>query len=168
MKALISDIKARIKDPITTEELSDLLFQLGHENNIQNNIIDIDITPNRGDCLSLLGILRDLKNFYEIDTKYETHEEILDSFNLNFFNEGIESCPNISFLKIEIDETISDYKEYLESKKYKVEINIINEFNLVKNYQIFRKKKKKQAFTSIKKNLSYIFMNFIPEEHKVK
>ena len=72
MKALLSDIKARIKDPILNNELSGLLFQLGHENDIQDNIIDIDITPNRGDCLSLLGILRDLKNFYQIDTKYET------------------------------------------------------------------------------------------------
>ena len=65
MKALVNDIKARIKDPISNNELSNLLFQLGHENDIQDNIIDIDITPNRGDCLSLLGILRDLKNFYQ-------------------------------------------------------------------------------------------------------
>lgn len=134
MKALVSDIKARIKDPITTEDLSDLLFQLGHENNIQNNIIDIDITPNRGDCLSLLGILRDLKNFYEIDTKYETYEEILDSFNLSFFNEGIESCPNISFLKIEIDVTISDYKEYLESFFSELGNRKINLFTDISNY----------------------------------
>jgi len=42
MKALLSDIKARIKDPISNNELSGLLFQLGHENDIQDNIIDID------------------------------------------------------------------------------------------------------------------------------
>ena len=134
MKALVNDIKARIKDPISNNELSNLLFQLGHENDIQDSIIDIDITPNRGDCLSLLGILRDLKNFYQIDTKYETHEEILDSFNLNFFNEGIESCPNISFLKIEIDETISDYKEYLESFFSKLGNKKINFFTDISNY----------------------------------
>ena len=134
MKALVSDIKARIKDPISTEELSDLLFQLGHENNIENNIIDIDITPNRGDCLSLLGILRDLKNFYEIDAKYEIHEEILDSFNLNFFNESVESCPNISFLKIEIDETTSNYKAYLESFFSKLGNKKINFFTDISNY----------------------------------
>jgi len=134
MKALVNDIKARIKDPISTEELSDLLFQLGHENNIENNIIDIDITPNRGDCLSLLGILRDLKNFYEIDAKYEIHEEILDSFNLNFFNESVESCPNISFLKIEIDETTLDYKAYLESFFSELGNKKINFFTDISNY----------------------------------
>ena len=134
MKALVNDLKARIKDPISTEELSDLLFQLGHENNIENNIIDIDITPNRGDCLSVLGILRDLKNFYEIDAKYEIHEEILDSFNLNFFNESVESCSNISFLKIEIDETTSDYKAYLESFFSELGNKKINFFTDISNY----------------------------------
>jgi Phenylalanyl-tRNA synthetase beta subunit len=134
MKALVNDLKVRIKDPISTEELSDLLFQLGHENNIENNIIDIDITPNRGDCLSLLGILRDLKNFYEIDAKYETYEEILDSFNLNFINESIESCPNISFLKIDIDETTSDYKAYLESFFSELGNKKINFFTDISNY----------------------------------
>lgn len=134
MKALVNDLRVRIKDPISTEELSDLLFQLGHENNIENNIIDIDITPNRGDCLSLLGILRDLKNFYEIDAKYETYEEILDSFNLNFINESIESCPNISFLKIDIDETTSDYKAYLESFFSELGNKKINFFTDISNY----------------------------------
>lgn len=152
MKALVSDIKARIKDPITTEELSDLLFQLGHENNIQNNIIDIDITPNRGDCLSLLGILRDLKNFYEIDTKYETHEEILDSFNLSFFNEGIESCPNISFLKIEIDETISDYKEYLESYFSELGNKKNNFFTDISNYLSYELGQPTHCYDSSKLN----------------
>ena len=36
MKALVNDIKARIKDPISNNELSNLLFQLGHENDIQD------------------------------------------------------------------------------------------------------------------------------------
>ena len=134
MKALLSDIKARIKDPISNNELSGLLFQLGHENDIQDNIIDIDITPNRGDCLSLLGILRDLKNFYQIDTKYETHEEIIDSFNPNFFNECTESCPNISFLKIEIDKTTSQYEEYLENYFSELGNRKINLFTDISNY----------------------------------
>ena len=56
-----------IKDPISNNELSGLIFQLGHENHIQDNIIDIDISPIE-DCLSLL-VYYDLKNFYQIDTK---------------------------------------------------------------------------------------------------
>ena len=47
-------------------ELSSILFQLGHENEIENSLIDIEFTPNRGDCLSLYGLARDLNNFYEL------------------------------------------------------------------------------------------------------
>ena len=39
------------------------LFQLGHEHEIEDQIFDLELTPNRGDCLSLYGILRDLKHF---------------------------------------------------------------------------------------------------------
>ena len=48
------------------KELSEKLFQLGHEHEIFDGIFDIEITPNRGDCLSLDGLLRDLRLFYEI------------------------------------------------------------------------------------------------------
>ena len=134
MKALVSDLKARIKDPISTEDLSKLLFQLGHENDIYNNIIDIDITPNRGDCLSILGILRDLKNFYEIDTKYDIYDEELSSFNLKFTNENIDSCPRISFLKIDIGQVSTDYEEYLENFFSELDNKKINLFTDISNY----------------------------------
>ena len=45
--------------------LSTQLFQLGHENEVKNDTIDIELTPNRGDCLSLLGISRELNVFYK-------------------------------------------------------------------------------------------------------
>lgn len=134
MKALISDLKNRINNPVSTEDISKLLFQLGHENDVQNNIIDIDITPNRGDCLSILGILRDLKNFYEINTKFEVHEGLLDSFKLGFLNEAVKSCPKISFLKIEIDEISPNYAEYLEMYFSELGNKKINLFTDISNY----------------------------------
>ena len=35
------------------KELSEKLFQLGHEHEVIDEIFDIELTPNRGDCLSL-------------------------------------------------------------------------------------------------------------------
>ena len=67
MKILYKHLNKYIKSNPSIEELSDKLFQLGHENETIDNILDIDITPNRGDCLSLLGIARDLNVFYSID-----------------------------------------------------------------------------------------------------
>ena len=55
-----------LKKDFNDEELSSTLFQLGHENEIVKDLIDIEITPNRGDCLSLFGLARDLNNFYEL------------------------------------------------------------------------------------------------------
>ena len=45
------------------KELSEKLFQLGHEHEVIDEIFDIELTPNRGDCLSLDGLLRDLALF---------------------------------------------------------------------------------------------------------
>ena len=47
------------------EELSELLLQLGHEHEIDGEVLDMEITPNRGDCLSLKGLARDLNYFYQ-------------------------------------------------------------------------------------------------------
>ena len=48
------------------KELSEKLFQLGHEHEVIDEIFDIELTPNRGDCLSLDGLLRDLALFYDV------------------------------------------------------------------------------------------------------
>lgn len=167
MKALLSDLKERIKNPISTEDLSKLLFQLGHENDIHKNIIDIDITPNRGDCLSLLGILRDLKNFYKVDTEFQIHEESLKSFNLNFVNESIENCPIISFLKIEIDETQSNYKEYLENFFSKLGNKKINLFTDISNYLSYELGQPTHCYDFAKIN-SEIVLKTINENKKFK
>ena len=167
MKALLSDLKERIKDPISTEDLSKLLFQLGHENEIHKNIIDIDITPNRGDCLSLLGILRDLKNFYKVDTEFQIYEESLKSFNLDFVNESTENCPIISFLKIEIDETQSNYKEYLEKFFSKLGNKKINLFTDISNYLSYELGQPTHCYDFAKIN-SEIVLKTIDENKKFK
>ena len=82
--------------------LSSKLFQLGHEHSVNGDILDIDFTPNRGDCLSLIGLLRDLNVFYESDRNINLYEEDIPELDLNFKNEAQEECPNISFLNIKI------------------------------------------------------------------
>ena len=51
----------------TESDISEKLFQLGHENTIESKIFDIEFTPNRGDCLSVYGLARDLNIFYPMD-----------------------------------------------------------------------------------------------------
>ena len=55
-------------------DLSDKLFQLGHEHEVEKEIFDMEITPNRGDCLSVIGLQRDLNQFYEFQNNYRIYE----------------------------------------------------------------------------------------------
>ena len=66
MKIAYSHLVNFFEEQPAIEEVSNNLFQLGHENEIDNDILDIEFTPNRGDCLSLLGLARDLGTFYTI------------------------------------------------------------------------------------------------------
>ena len=66
MKVFYTHLLRFFDDKPSIEDVSDKLFQLGHENTINDNVLDIDITPNRGDCLSLLGLSRDLGVFYRL------------------------------------------------------------------------------------------------------
>ena len=85
------------------EDLSNKLFQLGHEHEICFGIIDFDVTPNRGDCLSLNGILRELAVFFDINFKQEKYDHVINRFSIDFTNNAIDGCTQISFLKIEIE-----------------------------------------------------------------
>ena len=64
MKILYQDLKNHLSDKPSKELLSKKLFQLGHEHEIHGDIFDMELTPNRGDCLSLLGLARDLNVFF--------------------------------------------------------------------------------------------------------
>ena len=63
------------KNDISIEDMSALLFQLGHENEFKDNLIDLEITPNRGDCLSLRGIARELNVFHKAELDRDKFEE---------------------------------------------------------------------------------------------
>ena len=65
MKIYSTHLSKFFDQDIDKKILSNNLFQLGHENEFIDQTIDIEITPNRGDCLSLLGISRDLNVFYK-------------------------------------------------------------------------------------------------------
>ncbi len=115
MKFLYQDILNFLCDKPSKATLSERLFQLGHEHEVDGDIFNMEFTPNRGDCLSLAGLSRDLNNFFQSKDPFKIYDEDIDALNLNFSNLSIESCPKISFLEIEISGEISTYKPYLEN-----------------------------------------------------
>lgn len=116
-------------------ELSEKLFQLGHEHEIDREIFNMELTPNRGDCLSLNGLLRDLAVFYEIEfDKIEIYKNDIDDLDIDFINKAPAACPYISFLKIEIEGPNEPYKELLKDYFEDLDINKNNFFTDISNY----------------------------------
>ena len=139
MKVPYSFFSKRIKELVDINELSEKFFQLGHEHTIENKIFDFELTPNRGDCLSLSGLLRDLKTFYSIDINFEKNSKPVPAFNIDFKNKAQNDCPYISFLKIEIEksEEVKVYKDYMEKYFTCLDNKKINFFTDVSNYISF-------------------------------
>ena len=86
MKIAYSHLAQYILENPSINQISDRLFQLGHEHEIYNNIFDMEFTPNRGDCLSINGLLRDLAVFYTVDLNRKMHTEKLDELLIDFEN----------------------------------------------------------------------------------
>ncbi len=127
MKIPYADIVKYIPEIPSIDAISEKLFQLGHEHEVEKSIFNIEFTPNRGDCLSLIGILRDLALFYEIKKDFPIFPDKLEKLNLNFIDNTDNTCTFITFLKIDIDDKILDYKDCLKSY-YEQTDNLKNNF----------------------------------------
>ena len=134
MKIAYKHLIRGLKDKPSVKKLSSKLFQLGHEHEIENDIFDIEITPNRGDCLSLNGILRELSIFFELNNDLQIYKNDIRDLNINFKNHSIDICPKISFLKVEITNPIDDYKGYLEGYFKDLSNKKVNFFTDISNY----------------------------------
>ena len=134
MKVSYSHLVSQIKENPSIEMISESLFQLGHEHEIDGDILNMELTPNRGDCLSINGLLRDLSAFYTVDFKKKIYSKKIEKLELDFENLSQNTCPKISFLKIEIDNIPREYNQYLDD--YFVKLNVIIKTIFLQIFQI--------------------------------
>ena len=134
MKIVYSHLLNFLEKKPSIQELSNRLFQLGHEHEIEGEVLDLEITPNRGDCLSLKGIARDLNHFYKTVLDREVYDADIPESSLVFKNKAEDLCPNISFVEIEIEGKIKDYAPYLENYFQDLKLNKNNLFTDISNY----------------------------------
>ena len=134
MKILYQDLLNFLAENPSKELLSEKLFQLGHEHEIDGDIFEMELTPNRGDCLSLIGLSRDLAVFFGKSNTIELFDGDIEPLEINFENLSPKDCPKISFLEIEIEEIIAEYKPYIENYFNTVGGNKTNLFTDISNY----------------------------------
>ena len=133
MKIVYSHLLNLLEQQPKLKELSDILFQLGHEHEIDGEVLDMEITPNRGDCLSLKGLARDLNYFYQAK-ELPKSDMTLPALELQFDNKAQDVCPNISFMQIEIEQVPTKYEPYLEAYFANLGIKKNNFFTDISNY----------------------------------
>ena len=134
MKINYLDLTNFLSEKPSKEELSQKLFQLGHEHEISGDIFDMELTPNRGDCLSLIGLGRDLAVFFGKLNPIDMLDDDIDPLEINFENLSPKDCPKISFLEIEIEDSNVEYKPYLENFFNTIGGNKANLFTDISNY----------------------------------
>ncbi len=157
MKFSYKHLVKYIKESPSIDVLSDSLFQLGHEHEIEGDIIDMEFTPNRGDCLSIKGLLRDLSVFYEVNFNQETYTEKLDKLQIDFENLSQDICPRVSFLKIEIDQIPDIYNKYLNDYFLDLNLNKNNFFTDISNYLSYETGQPTHAYDANKINGRMVF-----------
>ena len=159
MKIIYEDLLRFLEKKPSKKQLSDSLFQLGHEHELCENVFNLELTPNRGDCLSLNGLARDLNVFYGHVKNTEIYEGELHNLDIKFENLSVQDCPHISFLEIEIDDTISDYEPYLENYFLNLSCNKTNFFTDISNYLSYEQGQPTHCFDSNKIKDKIVFQN---------
>ena len=157
MKIAYRHLVQHIEESPTIENISNKLFQLGHEHEIDGDIFDMEFTPNRGDCLSINGLLRDLAVFYTVDLNQEVFTEKLNELQLDFKNLSENICPKISFLKLEIDQVPKTYKNSLENYFIDLGLNKNNFFTDISNYLSYETGQPTHCYDASKMDGKFLF-----------
>lgn len=165
MKIIYQDLLRLLSDKPSKDLLSSKLFQLGHEHEIHGDIFDMEFTPNRGDCLSIYGLARDLKIFFGSSEPIEIYTDKVETFKVNFENLSPKDCPKISFLELEIEGDVSSYKPYLENYFTHLGNNKVNFFTDISNYVSYELGQPTHCYDMKNINNKIIFENI---DHEVK
>ncbi len=164
MKIAYSHLVQYITEKPSIRQLSDRFFQLGHEHEIEDGIFDMEFTPNRGDCLSINGLLKDLAVFYTVNLNHEIYDEKLDELLIDFENLSKDICPKISFLKIEVDQVPTSYKGCLDSYFKDLSLNKNNFFTDISNYLSYETGQPTHCYDASKLNGRLIFQEIEGEK----
>jgi len=146
MKILKSHLEEKLGQKKNIDKLGDQLTMLGLEvdsiDKLKNDYcIDIDLTPNRGDCFSALGVAREIAASDQIVLKKEKFSlKTQGNSKIKVLVQAKEACPKYSFLEISnLSLTNSKGKakelpKQINSRLESAGINLINPVVDILNY----------------------------------
>lgn len=112
--------------------------QLKDEEGIRDFVLDVNVPPNRGDCLSVFGIAREVASILNQKAKLplfrfesESSEKIEESISLKIFN--TDACPRYVLMMIR-DTSIITSPYWMRSRILKCGMRPINSIVDVTNY----------------------------------
>ncbi|MFN8770762.1 MAG: phenylalanine--tRNA ligase subunit beta [Neisseriaceae bacterium] len=120
MKVLLSWLDEYFIDKPNWDIVFDKLTQAGIEiekiepinsetNGLEDKLIELKITPNRGDCLSILGLLREISVLTGYKHQYQMNHDVVYSSDaiLDVTVDAKNECPNYTVIIIEnVDNTV--------------------------------------------------------------
>lgn len=165
MKLEYKSIVNSLLEKPSMELLSEKLFQLGHEHEIEDDIFNMELTPNRGDCLSVDGLARDLNIFFGKGPKKEIYTNQISTLELDFENLSPRDCPSVSFLEIEIGNDYKQYKPYLDDYFKNLKLNKNNFFTDISNYLSYETGQPTHCYDRDKVNGKLTFINKVCNEN---
>lgn len=141
MKLSLNWLKDYLDIEKTPEELAEDLSLFGHEvetieKTSSDTIFNLEITPNRGDCLSVLGLAREIAALYERKVKSEklkVEESRVDK-NIQMSVADPEICPRYTARvvdNVEIKQSPEWLRKRLESYGFRAVNNIVDITNFV-------------------------------------
>ena len=123
-------LKEFIEFPFSDDELCEKLTILGLESSLEkkSRILDIELTPNRPDCMSYLGVAREVSLLINKKVKLPQISNNLIKSNtkkLNISSDSLIDCPRYSGVVVN-DVNVSKSPNWLKDKLKKNNIQSIN------------------------------------------
>ena len=144
MKVTRSWLENYIEITNTTDELCHDLTMAGLEvddfSKIEDDyLIDIDLTPNRSDCLSAIGISRELNSInsqykYKSTTESNKHNPTCENADLKFNIVENKVCPRYGYMYLENVPSSCNTPEYINKRLRDIGITLIHPVVDILNY----------------------------------
>lgn len=140
MRAPLEWIKEFVEITIAPEEIAERLTMIGLEvegieSIDEDKVFEVSVTPNRPDCLSILGIAREISASFNIPLKIPQHElkmkQPVSDFSIEIINPEICNRYTGRYIK---DVTIADSPEWMKKRLEKCGIRVINNIVDITNY----------------------------------